>query len=193
MFAKQVVGVSVIVSLLIAGTASGAELKSRTWTDTTGEFKVVAAFVEVKDGKVTLKKDAGGTISVPVAKLSKEDRTWLASHARTRPSKEKPGKHVEVPEPGTHVEYQGKWLMTNVNVSQEGSEMFAVFSGTDGFLFGCNLNDLPKELENTSFRTFKGIRGTFNGIKTVKSNDVSGATPAEIEVRVIASPEPIIP
>lgn len=51
----------------------------RTWTDTTGKFKVEAAFVKLENGKVELKrKDNGKTLSLPIEKLSKAD----AEHAR---------------------------------------------------------------------------------------------------------------
>jgi hypothetical protein len=59
---------------------------SRTWTDVTGKFKVKASLVGVRNGKVTLKKEDGGTISVPASKLSDDDRDFLT---RTEPNPKK--------------------------------------------------------------------------------------------------------
>ncbi len=52
-------------------------LVSRTWTDTTGNFSVEATFVSNKDGIVTLRKQDGSLIVLPVVKLSAADQTWL--------------------------------------------------------------------------------------------------------------------
>lgn len=47
----------------------------RTWTDSTGLFKLEARFVALKDGKVTLEKADGTTKTLPLDKLSEEDQT----------------------------------------------------------------------------------------------------------------------
>jgi len=52
---------------------------SRTWTDATGRFSLEAALLEVKDGKAVLQRANGQVVRVPVAKLSKADRNYLAS------------------------------------------------------------------------------------------------------------------
>jgi hypothetical protein len=46
----------------------------RTWTDTTGKFRIEAELVGVGAGVVELKKKSGETVRVPLAKLSTEDR-----------------------------------------------------------------------------------------------------------------------
>ncbi len=46
----------------------------RTWTDTTGQHKTVAQFVELRGTNVTLKLENGQTIQVALDKLSSEDR-----------------------------------------------------------------------------------------------------------------------
>jgi len=50
----------------------------RTWTDTTGGFRVEAQLVDHDDGQVTLKKRDGQTIIVPLERLSEADRAYLA-------------------------------------------------------------------------------------------------------------------
>jgi hypothetical protein len=51
----------------------------RTWTDTTGKFNVEAEFVSIVGDKVQLKKKDGSVLSVPLDKLSKEDREFLSA------------------------------------------------------------------------------------------------------------------
>lgn len=53
---------------------------ARTWTDKSGKHKVEAELVEVKDGKVLLKKTGDGKIvAVPLNRLSVADRRYLSS------------------------------------------------------------------------------------------------------------------
>ncbi len=55
-----------------ARTAHGRGM--RTWTDASGKYKTEAEFVEFKDGKVTLKKKNGKTVTLPLDRLSEHDR-----------------------------------------------------------------------------------------------------------------------
>ncbi len=56
--------------------ASWSDLR-RTWTDKSGRFKVVATFVSLQAGKVTLKKENGQVITVDVSVLCQADRDFL--------------------------------------------------------------------------------------------------------------------
>lgn len=49
----------------------------RTWTDHTGKYRTEAAFVESKDGKVTLRKKDGTVLNVPLEKLSDADQQYV--------------------------------------------------------------------------------------------------------------------
>lgn len=49
----------------------------RTWTDTSGTYKVEADFQELADGKVRLKKDNGTNITIPLSKLSQADQDFV--------------------------------------------------------------------------------------------------------------------
>jgi hypothetical protein len=55
----------------------------RTWTDSTGEYRVEARLVSVENGMARLLKKNGKYTSVPVARLSKTDaefiRRWAAA------------------------------------------------------------------------------------------------------------------
>jgi hypothetical protein len=51
-----------------------ADEVKRTWTDSTGKFKLEATFVGIKDGKVSLKRGDGSITEVPLNKLSPADQ-----------------------------------------------------------------------------------------------------------------------
>jgi hypothetical protein len=63
---------------------------TRTWNDASGTFSLEAEFVGVKDGKVMLKKTNGKTVAVPLDRLSKEDRVFVAEQTKSRASTTKP-------------------------------------------------------------------------------------------------------
>jgi hypothetical protein len=51
----------------------------RTWTDSTGKFKIEATFAGKEGDRVLLTKTDGKTIKLPLAKLSKEDQDHVAA------------------------------------------------------------------------------------------------------------------
>ncbi len=55
--------------------------KMRIWNDSTGAFSLEAEFVELKDGKVTLRKTDGKAITIDLEKLSQEDRDFVAKQS----------------------------------------------------------------------------------------------------------------
>lgn len=57
--------------------AETAKSEPRKWTDSTGNFTLVAEFVEMKDGQVQLRKASGEIITVPLARLSADDQEYL--------------------------------------------------------------------------------------------------------------------
>lgn len=50
---------------------------TRTWTDTTGEFPVEAIYAGREGDSVKLKKADGSIITVPLKRLSRQDREYL--------------------------------------------------------------------------------------------------------------------
>ena len=57
----------------------GASVESlRTWSDSTGKFKLQATLVNNTAGTVRLEKEDGKIISLPVSKLSKADQRYLS-------------------------------------------------------------------------------------------------------------------
>ncbi len=59
--------------LLVLPSSSWA----RKWTSNTGKYSIEAELVEVRDKKVTLRKPDGSVVTLPVARLSDQDRRYL--------------------------------------------------------------------------------------------------------------------
>ena len=57
----------------------------RTWTDSSGLYKIEARFVELADGKVTLEKDDGTRKSMPLDKLWKTIKSCAKKLAAAAP------------------------------------------------------------------------------------------------------------
>lgn len=66
----------VVCGLVMAMAVPAA---ARKWTSKDGRFSTEAELIEVADGKVTLKKESGDTITVPLDRLSMADRRYVAS------------------------------------------------------------------------------------------------------------------
>ena len=49
----------------------------RTWTTQDGQYRVSATFVEIRDGKVGLRKTDGRTVAVPIELLSEADQEYV--------------------------------------------------------------------------------------------------------------------
>ena len=73
--------------------AAGATL--RIWSSQGGKFKINAKFVELRDGSVTLEKENGETVAVPLDRLGEADQKLarqLAAESEDDPFASKPGK-----------------------------------------------------------------------------------------------------
>ena len=53
--------------------------QGRTWTDSTGNYRVEASLIAYNDTTVVLKKKNRHLVAVPIDKLSKDDQSYLAS------------------------------------------------------------------------------------------------------------------
>jgi hypothetical protein len=79
MWRKLMVSLTTLLAVLsLAASVQAAEAQLRTWTDFTGQYRVRAELVEVKDGRVWLKKVDGSTVGVPLDRLSATDQRWVA-------------------------------------------------------------------------------------------------------------------
>ena len=86
---KRILLATVFGLLLTAAMPAAA----RKWTSNDGKFSTEAELVEFADGKATLKKSSGETITVPILRLSEEDSRFLRS------TKNKPAVAKEKPKP----------------------------------------------------------------------------------------------
>jgi hypothetical protein len=73
-------------------TTAAESSEMRTWSDSTGAFSIEAQLVGVKEGKVILKKANGKTVAIPLDRLSKEDRDFVASQSEEKETATKSGK-----------------------------------------------------------------------------------------------------
>ena len=90
MKAQAVLAVA-LVALLWSDTSRGSEQKSgkvRTWTDASGAFTLEAEFVGLDEGKAQLKRSDGKVVSVPLDRLSEEDRKFVEKQTAGKGGKE---------------------------------------------------------------------------------------------------------
>jgi hypothetical protein len=64
-----------ILSIALAGIPLSAE--GRTWTDSTGNYKVEASLIAFNETTAVLKKENHRLVAVPIDKLSKDDLAYL--------------------------------------------------------------------------------------------------------------------
>jgi HEAT repeat protein len=64
---------------------TAAPSQFRKWTDATGKNAIEAEFVEVKLGKVRLKKKDGKFLSLPLENLSAADQAWVKKNSPSTP------------------------------------------------------------------------------------------------------------
>jgi outer membrane protein assembly factor BamB len=76
-FIARVLGF-ILAVLVPIPSSSAAQPPVRTWTDATGEYRVQATFIELKEGRVWLQKQDGKTIGVGLERLSAADRDWVS-------------------------------------------------------------------------------------------------------------------
>ncbi len=61
----------------LADDAATTEAKPRTWTDSTGQFKVEATLLGLKDGQVTLKRTDGRVVALSLERLCQADQEFV--------------------------------------------------------------------------------------------------------------------
>ncbi|MCA9225890.1 MAG: PQQ-binding-like beta-propeller repeat protein [Planctomycetales bacterium] len=83
-----------LAALLVASASAGQEAEDgpRTWTDSTGKYKMVAEFVRMTDAGVLLRREDNSEVTVPLSKLSRADQTVLRQliQQRRRASENQP-------------------------------------------------------------------------------------------------------
>lgn len=100
------------LGLLAALLALAAAQEFRTWTDSTGKHRIKAKFVGVSDGKVTLEREDGKQMTIPLEKLSPADQKHVTEmesdeaspFKEVTPAKTSPRKKRTVEEPAEEAE-----------------------------------------------------------------------------------------
>lgn len=64
-----------LLSLLASAAIAHSEV--RTWTDSSGQFKIKAELIGVQGGSVSLKREDGTVVRLPLTRLSQEDQNFL--------------------------------------------------------------------------------------------------------------------
>lgn len=96
-------------TLTLPPTDSGA----RTWTDATGRFHTEAVFIDGDSSHVRLQKLHGSLITVPLARLSEQDRQFVAHSLRVTQSVSRafqPDKNRESDSPPPAANNESSWL-----------------------------------------------------------------------------------
>lgn len=68
------------------GCLAAAGATARTWTDASGSFTIEAEFVDCENSQVKLRKADGGELTVPLTKLSADDRAYVRQQMRQHKS-----------------------------------------------------------------------------------------------------------
>ncbi len=98
----------------------------RTWTDSTGKYKVEASLVELKDGQVTLKKPDGQVVAIPLERLSEADQQFVREATSEGEGGFAVGQKVEV-------QWGLRWFPASIK-QKRGDEMLIHYEGwSDNF------------------------------------------------------------
>ena len=73
-----------VLTTCILFSAAACRAETRTWKDETGQFEVSAEMLEAADGIVKLRTDDGRELSVPLLRLSSDDRRYVREELRRR-------------------------------------------------------------------------------------------------------------
>ena len=65
-------------------SVSNLAAETRTWTDSSGKHKIEADFKEIVEGQVKLERPDGKKVSLPLAKLCKDDQAYLKDLMKRR-------------------------------------------------------------------------------------------------------------
>lgn len=82
-FLRCLIAFVLFTGLVACETAIAQETAGpRTWVDASGRYSVEATFVRLDSGKVTLRKDDGSELRIPIEKLSDKDQALARSWSR---------------------------------------------------------------------------------------------------------------
>lgn len=79
-----------IAAVLILAVSTSMAF-ARKWTDSTGKYTVEAEFVELKDGKVRLRKGDDSVVTLPIERLSEADQEYVRTLEHEKTAVRRPG------------------------------------------------------------------------------------------------------
>ena len=95
----------IVLSIVVGCLGLGSILLARTWTDRSGNFSVEAEFVRYADGEVTLEKQDGKVVTLPLSKLSFKDQKWLREELK----RQRENRETEVATVANQTSDSGDW------------------------------------------------------------------------------------
>ena len=112
--AADVLVLAASLLLQVAPARAAEELKFRTWTDSSGTHKTEAALIRYEDGNVHLQKPDGGTVALPMDRLSRSDQSYVKQElnrraVRRRAGRDKGGLQPKTSPPEPVVARQAEW------------------------------------------------------------------------------------
>ncbi|KAI9769646.1 MAG: cytoskeletal protein binding protein [Geoglossum simile] len=105
-------------------------MRTRTWTDRSGSFKVEAEFLGCRDGKIHLHKLNGVKIAVPVVKMSVDDLEYVERVTGMSLDEDKPLSDIRRQRsqfPGTHNEVRAAPTTVGVTIDPSKKEEYDWF------------------------------------------------------------------
>ena len=78
----------IAASLTLVAVLACGDALARTWTDTTGKYKIEGEFIKLTDGQVDVRRDDGKLVRIPLEKLSEADQQYARKAAK--PADESP-------------------------------------------------------------------------------------------------------
>ena len=142
-----------ITAFLSLCLALSAQAEFRVWKDASGAHEIKAELVSVQGGKVTLKRENGTTVTLPVASLSKADQALLGggsgggggAAAGDWPQWRGPNRDDISPETGLLKEWPSDGPK-RVWLHEDGGLGYAGFSVAGGKLYTMGLFDAEEKL-----------------------------------------------
>ena len=136
---------------------------SREWSDSTGQFKIEAELVDVRDGTVRLRRNDGTVISVQTSRLSEADRRYLASRKPSPPAKPvltlvKDGQPVSI------IVTNGRPKQAHSQAAEELQEHIRLMSGAT--LAIVKENELPPDAPRTLILIGQSNQAKNRGVNT---------------------------
>src|SRR6516165_9685106 len=182
----SLLAIAVCIALVWCTRGQAADEAPRTWSDSTGKFKIKAKLVGVEGETVTLEKDDGSQLEIELEKLSPADKKFIADWQKSsadnpfkekgtspfksksksaKSSKSSGGKAArkksaddDDDEPaGASRTVKVNWAAARAILSSASSDQWAVPQPAEGALFAGKPRSTPLPNKTNFFEGLKGI------------------------------------